>query len=862
MPTTVNGIGTHYYGKSNRQVRQGVCRSCGRSARLESYDTRLWFVVVFVPVIPLGRKHIIDQCSACRRHYVADKDKYEVSRQLSTSAARSRYQQEPTPRAALELHASLMAFHERPQASEFRREALERWPDDAELHAGFAEQLEHFQEGAEAAALYRRAWELRPDLPSARVAMAYQSMRAGKLDEARRQLEFLLVRGAGRNYSLGPVETLARNYQKAGNHAEALKLMSHLVAELPAIAEDHRFRDMVRKSERASPSPESMLPSRQHPLLSLLNFKSRAYSGKQRCLILGGLLLLMVAVALIGDNEAIRRRRSLHWINEFGTPVQIAIDGGTPVTAATGMGETTIGEGKHHVAISGPIEQQLDIELNCAYLKRWFSQPEWVLDIAGAGTLCQNTITYAVAPPPAKQEFFVGKPFYQFADVDYPFITPPASMHVDNQNSRVVKTALQWIRSQPDEIFNRLSEPSPDVALAFAESWLPTQPENIELLQGYVSLADFGGAADRAEKFLQANCARRPVLVNWHRAYQGLLQSHGKQAQAIAEYDAALKAEPQNGRLLYLRGRIDADYDTRNRYYVQSETAEPDLPWPWYATAAETASQGNWAECLRNVDQATERKLDPLMVRGLRHVARMGVGDFGRLEQEYRAELAKQPLDASTLIKLCDVLAAEGQAEQARQALREFEQRTAALNYPNIAAAIKGLRMAILYTIGDFAALSADLADTAIPTPPVYQAQTLLCTGQPDAAAKADALAKQWDDPWNAMLLSVAFARNKQADEAKHWSSKAIEAFRRKGPDEAAAADCFEAATLPSMTVLSHLQLMPEQKAILLAAMIQRFPESGPALKPLVAKLNVSRLPPYQLIQQVVAEPVKTAAGR
>ena len=25
MPTTVNGIGTHYYGKKNRQSRQGVC---------------------------------------------------------------------------------------------------------------------------------------------------------------------------------------------------------------------------------------------------------------------------------------------------------------------------------------------------------------------------------------------------------------------------------------------------------------------------------------------------------------------------------------------------------------------------------------------------------------------------------------------------------------------------------------------------------------------------------------------------------------------------------------------------------------------------------------------------------------------
>ena len=166
MPTTVNGIGTHYYGKTNRQVRQGVCRSCGRNAVLESYDTRLWFVVVFVPVIPLGRKHIIDQCSACRRHYVADKDKYEVSRQLSTSAARSRYLQEPTPRQALELHASLMAFHERTQASEFRREALERLARRRRVACRLCRAVGAFQEGTEAAALYRRAWELRPDLPS------------------------------------------------------------------------------------------------------------------------------------------------------------------------------------------------------------------------------------------------------------------------------------------------------------------------------------------------------------------------------------------------------------------------------------------------------------------------------------------------------------------------------------------------------------------------------------------------------------------------------------------------------------------------------------------------------------------------
>lgn len=62
MPTTVNGVGTHYYGRKNRAARISVCRACGRQGMLESYDTRLWFVIVFIPIIPLGRKRIIDQC--------------------------------------------------------------------------------------------------------------------------------------------------------------------------------------------------------------------------------------------------------------------------------------------------------------------------------------------------------------------------------------------------------------------------------------------------------------------------------------------------------------------------------------------------------------------------------------------------------------------------------------------------------------------------------------------------------------------------------------------------------------------------------------------------------------------------------
>src|SRR5262245_44832200 len=96
MPTTYNGIGTHYYGKSNLDTRVHNCPQCGHHTTLSSYDTRLWFVVVFLPVIPLARKRIIDDCAACRRHYAVDLEKWRTMSQLEISGADEQYRATPT----------------------------------------------------------------------------------------------------------------------------------------------------------------------------------------------------------------------------------------------------------------------------------------------------------------------------------------------------------------------------------------------------------------------------------------------------------------------------------------------------------------------------------------------------------------------------------------------------------------------------------------------------------------------------------------------------------------------------------------------------------------------------------------------
>src|SRR2546421_7216499 len=86
MPQVVNGCGTWYYGKKNVERHQGVCRACHRMATLESYDTRLYVVIVFIPIIPLAKKRIIEQCSVCRRHLAMPYSQWQSVQQRSDAA--------------------------------------------------------------------------------------------------------------------------------------------------------------------------------------------------------------------------------------------------------------------------------------------------------------------------------------------------------------------------------------------------------------------------------------------------------------------------------------------------------------------------------------------------------------------------------------------------------------------------------------------------------------------------------------------------------------------------------------------------------------------------------------------------------
>jgi hypothetical protein len=842
MPTTVNGVGTHYYGKRNVSVRTAACKACHRVGPLTSYDTRLWFVVVFVPVIPLGRKRIIDYCSACSRHYSAGADAYEQAKQLQTSAALEEFRREPTADTALAAHAQLLTFHEHDQAAQLRGAALEMFPGHAGLRIGLAQQLQQVSSYEESARLFQEAHALAPADPDARAGVAFRKMNEGDLDGARALLDFLEEPGAGRQHNLGPLDVLASCYQRARRHEEALELAAVLLRELPHVGNQYKFRAFVRKSEKALRRPESILPKQPFSLGGLFRSKDSPYAPWQRAVAIGDAVLLLLAAGLAVNNEYIRRHRTLYVANALGAPVQVAVDGG-PAVAVASLGKLEVAEGPHTVSVRGPVEETHQVNLEAGYFDRWFKTPGWVLNPGGEAVLGEVEHVYAANPPPGRQRVIVGQTFFSGPDYDYLFEPAPNSLSVDNKNKVVQKTELAWVQGRDADAFQAAMAGDRAAALEFARRRLKRNPADRPLLKAYLNHADDEDELPRARELLSSRLDARPINVPWHRAYQSLAEGDTPEAELRAQYDRSLAAEPKSAALLYLRGRIEPDAARQEDYYRRAADADGKLAWPWVGLAALAEGRGQWPEALAAVARAKERQPeDTELLDDLAHTARLASGEAEKVAGEYRTRLAANPFDLPAVIYQIEALSAAGKAAEADAAAAALEGRLP----PEVRAQLgPQLRSAALYMEGKAQECEALCAQTESQRHGPVRAEALLALGKAREAADDPAFAKVWDDPWHALALSVAFGLEGRADDAAKWRDRA-----RGKLKQARVAGLLAAAEPPPADGLAALHLRLPEKAILLAALAQRFPAKKDEYLKRASAVNVRRSPPFLLVRR------------
>jgi tetratricopeptide (TPR) repeat protein len=859
MPSTINGIGTHYYGKKNIDERAATCQHCGHHGMLSSYDTRLWFVIIFIPIIPLGRKRIIEYCPACTRHFMMELDKWEAAKQLEISGAMERFRSTPTPELGIEAHQQLLKFHQYTQAESFRQTLREKFYDNAkvQLHLGYA--CAHLSQFKQAEAAFERALELRPDMPEAKVGVAESHIRAGRLTEARRLLDYLESPGAEQLYSMEPLEYLANTYYTRGSHKEALELFQRLLVAIPAAAEHDGFRKKVKACEKALGKTESILPKSKFNWRKL--FKSQpvaagAGSGiSWRGVTIFAIIAFVILIGALIGNEHVRRNRTLHIIASTPGQITVQVDDLPAVTMHSGLQEITLAEGKHHAHITGSITQDLDFEVKSSYMDRWFADPVWVLNPGGSAVLLFERAVYSKNPPPADYSFHFGESFFWFPEVTHPFKELPRSLSMKSYETKTL-THIELLNEAPYGLFDHLVEEKKfDAASKLAESRLRQWPEDKEMLDDYYRLALRNKQKERFKKFLAEGLDRRPILIPWHRLYQSLDQNAQREVMLAVEYDKQLAKEPNNSALLYLRGRVAVGREESSQWFQRAVEADDRNAYANYALAYNHLYRADWAGARQYLAKVVKLEPENEEFATAFFQCRLALGEFAELEAEARKQVAGPKATFMTHYRLMELLTVQNRIKDAESIMTGYVNSVQSKS-PEAARKIERiLKNYLFYAAGDFAMMErlAKADKTGLSKTALFQA--LAEQGKMNEALKAyPAEAEEEHDAIDYLATSLACFQANDLAEATVWRVKAIEQLKKGSEEEILAARILGGEVTPQFATIDDIGMTPERKSIFLAAVGLQHPVLKNELFALARKLNIGRSYPYHLVARTVAE--------
>jgi tetratricopeptide (TPR) repeat protein len=840
MPTTYNGIGTRYYGKKNQETRPGVCEHCSRAATLASYDTRLWFVVLLIPVIPLERKRILDYCPHCTRHRVFSLKEWEKLKAEQLAKALEKVKAAPDDtEAAFRLHGALVAFGQSAEAEKLSARMQERFARDARTQAYLGSVKEYQGRPAEALPFYQRALALNPELPEAKVAVGLDLVRQEKLEEAHQLLRFLEAQEAPQNP--GALFALGCGYQKANRHREALALFTLLASRFPRLSQDKAFRATVKKSETATGAASSTLPPRR------VNLKPA----------LGWAVAVVVAlIAAFGSNYYVSRNRTLHLVSGLDQTVTVEVAGHGSVTLnQPGRRELRLPEGAYRATVLGAVTQAVDFVISSGFFDRWFKQPVWVLNAGGSALLLVENTVYSASPTErgGSYQFHFGKPFLFVPQVDYPFAPFPEQIRVDSHSKQVGKSRIDLFLPGPAPAFYGLAADGRTAeALQLAEWALRRNPEDTTLLLPYLGVAQASQREAQARTLLTEAVQRRPIEIQWHRAYQEQ-RSNGKELPALLEeYDALLKADPENSALLYLRGRLCTSKREAIPLYERAIERNPTNAFAHFALGMSYASTADWSRARGPLNRAVELMPDEDQFQEGRFEACLALGDFSTLEKELRAELQKEPTHYAAALHLGQVLLAQNQREAADAVVADYARQARAALQQAAEEVVASLHTRLAYAAGDLETVLTNATKLNAEVAQFYRVRVLAESGRAKEAAQLlDAAKEGLPDPFEVLAFSLACARAGETALAETWRTKALRELAEGRADSAAAAQMLERAQPAPLAEALDLSLAARHKAILLVALAERSPTESAALRAAARQLNVTREFPYHLVNQL-----------
>ncbi len=624
MPQTVNGIGTHYYGKKNLEVETGQCEFCNNVGRLETYETGLYFVVIFIPLIPLGKKQIIDYCPSCTRHRAMPVEEWnKIKHQAIESSSTQLAMKMDDAGAAVEHLQTLTAFKQMGEAKELALaiEGTEPHNTDPDVQMFLGSWHEKYGTMVDADRCFDRAFEIDPNHKGAIRAKAVGLMEQGQLENAQTMLEDF--KPPSQDFDPTLFFMLGSAFQKANRHAEAMEVFDQLAADAPSLKTTPELRKAVKISQKASG-----LKSRNVPQASIFS-SGWLWAAVAAVVLAGGLFFLAMSFAA---------NRVIHVVNGLGEEQLIVKidDGPNMQISGSQFKKYNLGEGSHTVEIVEPkrFAATKEFSFKTGFWTRLFRKPVFVLDPTESAMVIWEDTVYAVRPVDEGDiKFDICKLVTQYNHVDFPFQEFPDSIELNSESSKIHKTRVYFEPYSPTLFLLVETGVPPAEQLTKTEDWLNSDLNDSDRLSLYLALGHKHGMSARCEKFLESKLDQRPLLLELHREYQSLAELHGKDIdQLVKDYDGYLAEDPKNPDLIYLRGHLESTAAEANSYYEQAIAINRRHFRSVAAIGTNHLRTGDYGEATRMLDQAHQIAPDDIDVEDYLIESLYATKNFRKLE--------------------------------------------------------------------------------------------------------------------------------------------------------------------------------------------------------------------------------------
>ena len=674
MPYTINGIGTTYAFSSAKSSYFGTCEFCGKEGILKSYDTWNAFCFLFIPLIPLRKRRILDECSSCQRHRYLPIKEWEARLAGTMAPLVQALNQNPGDVKVLTIMVeTMLGLSMTTEAKNAIQAFVNQYGENSETTFYRGVLAMTMAKWQEAIAYFEAAIRLEP-----KVAKYHSRLGSAHWESGQREQS---LQAAIRACDLDPDNPgywqvrafrayLLRKYQ------DALAAFDKLIALNPALASDSSIRNAMDMCRELIKNPNS---SHQPPLPDAKPFKPPSKFLRR---VLAAVLVLGLLFTYFGGSYMAGQSRELRMFNDLQRDVVVKISDRTfPIKTQS---ETTVQlmEGKHVIVVTDTRGEQLDattVQIESNFFGRLFADPVFVYNVGGIASFLWEQQEYSSrANKLYENRLVIGQPFIAYPDIDYRFKPFPESIRT--KSSSVRKTRFSKINVATAQVVGYLLQSKQDAeAVELMQRVIRFNPGDALTLQYFYAYLLQTGKANEAIAYVRQVAGNDPEKV----LLQRFLQDVGSREQGNSletMYRKLLDEHPQSAAAHYLYGRILSDHQSSHNHFRKALELDPTLTWAVWALANQEVREGKYREA--------EVRLQPILtahdpIRGtppetFRQIVecKYGLGQYAAAANLLNLHIDAHPDDKQMLFEYFAVagkLGVKNQLEQMLQKVKKFK---------------------------------------------------------------------------------------------------------------------------------------------------------------------------------------------